>query len=235
MPIDLTIKVNFDEVIDEMEDVFTKQIPFASMLALNETAFKVTGDLKEAMPFYIQGGPIPFTKRGVQYIKAPDKRNLRASIFIPDAQWKYMQWIVDGGNKKWSQSHHGISVPIQENVKFNKYGNIPGKKRKESLWREILNRKGKGRTATPVKGALNKKQFIATIGDITGLWERTGGRKNKSTKLLMVFTHESIEYRKGRFPFEKLAIKFVNKRFRRTFNKKFQQIIRKESKRLKVK
>ncbi len=229
--VDITLKVNLDTVIDEMNDLFKKQVPFAAYRAINESVYKGSVDVKKAMPFFIQGGPVPFTARGVQYEKAKSKRDLRASIYIPDAQWKYMRWIVDGGVKRWSKSRHGIGKPIYANTKFNKYGNIPGRKRKESAWREALNR-GTGKTLTPLKSGMGKNEFVGTLkrSGQKAIFKREGKTK---LKLLMVFSKEA-SYGKGRFPFQKFAIKYVVKSFPRNFNRMLVDIVNKESKSLKV-
>ena len=233
--VDVTLKIDLDDIIDDLDDLVKRQVPFAAFKALNESVFKGSVDVKKAMPYFIQGGPVPFTARGVQYKKAPNKRNLVASIFIPDDQWKYMRWIVDGGVKRWTKSRHGIGQPLYgdkgQRIKFNKYGNIPGRKRKEALWREIMNR-GKGTVAVPMKGNLGSGQFIADrVGRGPALWKRMG--KGKKLKLLMVFDRQ-VEYGKGRFPFQKFATKYVTKSFPRNFNRILVDVVNRESKTLRA-
>jgi len=230
--VELEMEINFDDIIEDVNDLFLKQVPFASKLALSDTVFETTVKIRDVMPRYIQGGPVRYTQSGVRYTKPKSKRELVATVYIPDDRWKYMQWVIDGGDKRWNKSGSGISVPIYENVNFNKYGNIPGKKRKERLWREILKR-GKGRTATPVKGALSKTQFIATINGTTGLWKRSGKGGRANIKLLMKFTKEAVPYRKT-FPFTKLVEGFARPRFVRLFNKRLVDVIQRELKHLNV-
>ena len=232
--VDITLTVDLDDIIDDLDNMVKRQVPFAAFLALKESVFKGSVDVKKALPYFIQGGPVPFTARGVQYKNPPNKRNLVASIFIPDDQWKYMRWIVDGGVKRWAKSRHGIGKPIYENIRFNKYGNIPGRKRKEAVWREILNRGKKGTVAVPMKGGLGKNEFIATINGTTGLWKRVGKGGRANIKLLVKFTHEGADYGKGRFPFQKFAIKFVAKSFPRNFNKHLVDVVNRESKKLRA-
>ena len=64
--VDITLKVNLDTVIDEMNDLFKKQVPFAAYRAINESVYKGSVDVKKALPFFIQVGAVPFTARGVQ-------------------------------------------------------------------------------------------------------------------------------------------------------------------------
>lgn len=232
--LDVNLDINLDSIIDEVDDAVLKQIPYASFLALNQAVYEATQDVKaKVLPYFIEGGPVAFTKRGVQYKKAPNKHNLKAVVFIPDAQWKYMMWVIDAGTKRWNKSRHGIGVPIQKNVRFNKYGNIPGRHRKEQLWREILNR-GKGTTAVPMRGVLGRNEFIGkSKGGVIGLWKRTGADGRGAPILKVFFTKGGVKYRPT-VPFKAKASQFGYKRFRKAFNKKLQQVLEREAKRLKV-
>ena len=230
--VDITLKIDLDSIIDEMDDLFKRQVPFAAHLALNESVFKGARDVKKALPYFIEGGPVPFTARGVQYRRSKSKRDLTASIFIPDAQWKYMRWIVDGGRKQWNKSQHGIGKPLYANVRFNKYGNIPGRRRKEKVWRTMLNQLGG--TSGPPQGKLGKNEFVGEVNGITGLWKRLGKGGRANLQLLVKFDHDPVHYGKGRFPFQKFSIKFVTKSFPRNFNKRLTEIVNRESKNLKV-
>ena len=234
--LDIELNVNLDNIIDDLDDTVKRQVPYAAYLALNETVFKASMDVRNKVftAKYIEGGPVPFTKRGVQYRKAKSKRELIAWIFIPDNQWKYMQYVIEGGIKKWGRSRHGIGVPIYENVRFNKYGNIPGRKRKEALWREVLNRGG-GRTAVPMRGQLPKNQFIGkSAGGIIGLWRRRGQGGRAKPELLVYFTREGVPYKKT-VPFALKAGYYGGIRFRGAFNKKLRQVVNRERSAVKVK
>ena len=230
--VDITLKIDLDDIVDDLDDMVKRQVPFAAHLALNESVFKGSVSVKKALPYFIEGGPVPFTARGIQYRRSKSKRDLTASIFIPDAQWKYMRWIVDGGRKQWNKSRHGIGKPLYANVRFNKYGNIPGRKRKEKVWRTMLNQLG-GTQGVP-QGRLGKNEFIGTVGETTGLWKRLGKGGRTKLQLQVKFDHEPVNYAKGRFPFQKFAIKAVTKSFPRNFNKRLTEIVNRESKNLKV-
>lgn len=230
--VDVTLNVNFDDVIDEIDDVFKRQIPYAAFLALNDTAYHTSQDVRSKLmtPKYIQGGPVAFTKRGIRYKKAKDKHNLSALIYIPDEQWKYLMWLVRGGDKRWLRSSAGIGVPISENVKFNKFGNIPGRSRKEKLWREILQR-GSGRIAAPMRGSLGAKQFIGTSKNgTTGLWQRTPPKGRGKPKLLVFFTKKAVPY-KPTLPFRTVTAFYAQKNFKKMFDKRLNQVIQRESRR----
>jgi hypothetical protein len=223
--LDIEFTINLDGIIDDIDDLFRRQIPWVANSALNESVFKGSTDLKKALPYFIQGGAVPFTKRGVQYLKSKDKMHPYAEIFIPDAQWKYMQWVIDAGVKRFNRSREGGSKPIYSNVKFNKYGNIPGRRRKEAQWRKNF-----GKPVDQQTG-LGKNQFIGTVRGVTGLWKRVRNR----VELLVLFDFKPVNYgTRGRFPFRKFAIKYVSKHFKRSFNKKLQQLVIRESRRLNV-
>lgn len=224
---DMTLTIDLDSIIDDIDNLFKRQVPYAAYLALNESVYKGSLDVKKKLPYFIQGGPVPFTARGVKYLKAPSKRNLVASIYIPDAQWKYMRWVIDGGRKQWNKSNHGIGKPIYANTRFNKYGNIPGRRRKEAVWRGLLDsKKGTG-------AGLGKNEFIGTVHGVTGLWKRLGKGGRKKLQLKMVFDNKPVTYHK-RFPFTKFSTQYVEKHFPRNFNRRLIEVVNRESKKLKA-
>jgi len=90
-----------------------------------------------------------------------------------------------------------IGVPTS-NAKLNKYGNIPGR------------RKGLIRT---------KKQYM----NDRGVWERSGGKRNPKTKLIVAFA-SSVTYRK-RFPFQKIADGVARSQFKKNFRRSIKRAI----------
>ena len=240
--LNVNVTNNFGDVSAEVRAMFEKQIPYSALLGLNSAMFKATQDVRKTMPFFIEGGPVAFTKRGFQYTKAKNKRNLRAKIFIPDEQWEYMRFVVDGGDQGWSRSIVGGFNPVGGRVKRNKYGNIPGYHKKNKLWRELAQRAGakrsSGQVATPLKKTLSNKSFVGYVksrtgGSILGVWERKPRRGG--LKLIGSYDHSLISYGAGRVPFRKFAIRFGVKRFRREFRKKFEQVMKAQNNKLMVK
>ncbi len=234
--INIAVTENFGDVSDSVRDMFRKQIPYSAFLALNSTMYLATQDVRKAMPYFIEGGPVGFTKRGFQYEKAKSKRNMRARMFIPDAQWKYMRWQVDGGDQKWRRSVVGGFNPVKGRIKRNKYGNIPGFKRKISLWKESAMRGGGGWGSTPgpLKGALGKTVFVKQMTmksgkSILGVWKRRGKR---NLELIGSFDHDPIRYNRPKVPFHKYGRRFILKRFSRQFSKKFNQVMQQQAKRM---
>jgi hypothetical protein len=227
--VNLTLNIDLDDVIDEMSDLAKKQVPYAAFLALKETAYKVSVAVKKDLPYYIEGGPVAFTARGVRYVNPKSKRDLMAMIYIPKDQWKYMRWIVEGGKKRWSRSQFGIGKPIYANTRFNKYGNIPGRKRKEAAWRSAMAKQESGNNALITEG-LGKNEFLAKTKN--GDWALFR-RVRKKVKLLMVFNDEA-DYGRPRFPFQKITVMHTHKMYGKFFNKHLTRIVNNESKKLRA-
>jgi hypothetical protein len=90
-----------------------------------------------------------------------------------------------------------IGVPTA-NAKLNKYGNLPGR------------RKGL------IRG---KKQYM----NDKGVWERSGGKKNPRSKLVVAFA-SSVTYTK-RFPFYKIADGVARSQFQKNFQRSIKRAI----------
>lgn len=195
------MRMNVRGDVREVERMLTRlqrrQVPFATAQALNDTAFAARkAEMVQAEQKLHK--PTPFTVKGFQVNKAR-KSNLRAQVFIEPKRWKYLKWQVEGGTRR--ATGRGTGVPT-EHRKLNRYGNIPGR------------RKGL------VKG---KRQFIATIRGISGVWERYG-RGGKQVRLLVAF-ERSVEYAK-RFPFYKIAEGVARNTFVRHFNRRLARALR---------
>lgn len=86
-----------------LTDLERRQLPFATMQAINSTAFEVRQRWGEVMP-RVFDRPTPLTTKAVLYRKAT-KSNLTAEIFIRDEAFKgtppakYLQAQVFGGNR----------------------------------------------------------------------------------------------------------------------------------------
>ena len=163
----------------QLHDLQKKRIPSAIAKGLNLTGEDINKRLKLTMPTYIEN-PTPFTLNAFGLTFA-SKTTQRARVFIKDIQAKYLIWQIRGGVR--SARGSGTGVPVRGVKTLNKYGNIPG--RRSGL----------------VKG---KKQYIATAGGRTGVWERTGGKTNPGQRLVIGF-HKRVTYR-ARWPYYKLVM-----------------------------
>lgn len=187
----LDIDADFSEVHKMLDDLEKKQIPFATSKAINSAAKDVKQAIDQQMT-QVLDRPTKFTRNAIG-IKFSNKRTLQAEVFVKPIQIEYLRWQIFGGTRS-SLSQQGIGVPTK-NKKLNQYGNIPGR------------RKGL------IKG---KKQFIATIRGVTGVWERYGGKRNPQVRLLVAF-EQQVKYSK-RLPFFKTAQITANKMLFKRFN-----------------
>ena len=188
MPNNISITVDYKEALKSVKRIQKNQIPFAASQALNDVVFEASKALKSKAPLYLDR-PTPFTIRGFRFKKST-KRNLTALVYIAPTQAAYLHYQVEGGIKRKE-----TAVPV--NVKLNKYGNIPGKKR--GLKR-------------------NTRQYFAIVNGIYGLWERS--RRGNKIKLI-VRIHKVVKYDKKRLPFYSIVRRSVAKQWQRAFLRRY--------------
>jgi hypothetical protein len=137
------IKVEVDEkgiFGRNLTDLEKRQIPFATVLAINDTSFQVREQWNKAMPLVFDR-PTPLTRNAVLYRKAT-KANLAADVFLRDEATKgtppakYLLTEVEGGprrqkrSERWLQSRGlmdsgRFAVPGAA-AKLDQYGNVKG-------------------------------------------------------------------------------------------------------------
>ena len=147
-----------------LSDIARTQLPFATALALNDTAADVKAREERSLGEDLDG-PTPFTKRGL-FVRRASKRTLTASVGVKDLQAGYLKYQVKGGTR----TPKGRAIPVPVSLRLNKYGNMP---------RGALGRLGakKGTFATsPGK--------LATRHLAPGIYQR--GRKG-AVKMLVAF------------------------------------------------
>lgn len=185
----LDVKADLKEVTKYLTRVQKKQIPFATSQALNDTAFDSRKELQKQAQKKMKS-PTRFTANAFQVIKSK-KRELIAVVYVEGKRYEYLIDIIEGKSK--THKHKGYALPV--NVRLNKFGNIPGKRR------------------GLVK---NKRQFIGTINGVSGVWERYN--KGRNVKLMIAFG-KTVEH-KQRFHFTKIVKGIVNSKFKKNFNKR---------------
>tara|TARA_R110001592_G_C12896901_1_gene726243 strand:- start:42 stop:674 length:633 start_codon:yes stop_codon:yes gene_type:complete len=194
----VNIKSNVKEFKKGLTNVQKKQIPFATSRALNKTGVLVLVGLGRSAQKTFEGGATPSTMRafatpkglkGTRHnIRFSTKRDLTTAIFLPAWASNYLKYQIDGGVRQTQGK--GTGVPTR-NKKLNKFGNISG--RKSGL----------------IKG---KKQFVAKIKDIEGVWERYG-KGGRDVRLLIAF-EKNPSYRK-KFTYYGTATKLASLHFKR--------------------
>jgi hypothetical protein len=116
----LNIKVDLKPLQRAFIDLRSKQVPFATALALTTLAKGAQAleraDILETFPT-----ATPFTQGGVAITPATKSRQV-ATVFIKDIQSAYLEPFVDGG-VHYLGGKRGLLVPKGINV--NQYGNLP--------------------------------------------------------------------------------------------------------------
>jgi len=114
------VQVNgLDTLIARMAGM-SRQIPFATSKALNETGKRVAAAMPEEIERAIEN-PTAFTKKGVRVLRYANKNKLEVTVGFMAAQAKYMKYQVEGGVRDPGRA--GLKLPAA--IQLNQYGNIP--------------------------------------------------------------------------------------------------------------
>lgn len=147
MPI-ISVETDLWRFRQTLDDLGRKQLPYAAVLALNETARFAAGELTRALPAIFERAT-PFTRRAIG-VKGARKNNPRAEIFVKRLQARYLGIEETGGSRSWSP---GAPILTPVNVRLNAYKNIP-----RGTLRKLL--------ADP------KRYFLGEVHGAYGVWER---------------------------------------------------------------
>jgi len=192
----LSVRGDFQEVRRYLSDVQRKQLPFATMLGLNRTAWDAQVQVRKGIDRDLDR-PTRFTVSGIQHQRAT-KRNLTAVLFIEAKRWEYLKLNVEGGTRKPRRR-----VLLIGQGKRNRYGNTPG-------FRQLRARL-----------LAKADHFEATIGGVSGIWKRL---KRKGPRLIVAYVDEA-QY-SPRFRYYERAQKTAEARFRTHFYRALEQALR---------
>lgn len=186
----VNIKSNIKEVTKGLSSMQKKQIPFATMLALNDTAFALHKTYKKQTTQKFDD-PTPFTQKGFRVEKAK-KTNLTSVVFVDERREHYMKLQVDGGVR--TPKNTAIVIPNTNNYKGSKTkaGNI-GK----AAYNKIKRHKSKYFFGVP-KGNQGSE----------GIWERYGRTATNTAsgaKIRQVAKLTKMGRYKELYPFEKIG------------------------------
>jgi hypothetical protein len=151
----VSIKNNIKDVTKGLNRIQKKQVPYATMNAINNTLFQLKKEMAKQTIKKLDR-PTPATQKGFLFKKAT-KSKLIGMLFMKDFVEDYLKYQIDGGIRS---PGHSFAVPTK-NSRLNKFGNIVG--RKTGLIK-------------------NTKQFFGSFNGITGVYERTN--KGKKIKLV---------------------------------------------------
>lgn len=162
-------------------NTFTKQIPFATAVALTNTARAIEKAQVVAFKRNLDN-PTPFTLKSIGSTAAR-KSNLVARIYVRDIAAQYLEPFEFGGVHKLNSR----ALLNPKNIKVNQYGNLS------------RNKMGQ------LKGKDNV--FIGKVGDVGGVWQRVKARKSKKKKRLPR-SKNGIRRERKKMPHPKLLIAF---------------------------
>ena len=238
------------EFDQSMHDIEHKQMPYATMLALNDTA---RGGRKAiaAEIGKVFDRPTPFAKRGVVYEKAT-KSDLKATVAIygskaahgglPPAYFLGPQ--VDGGRRSLKAFEvqlksrgllpEGKIVVPAERTKLDRYGNVSqgqlnrimtGLKidyRGAGATRVASTKKGKARIA---RGSKRGFYFVPPPGShlAPGVWLELGFPRRAIYPVLMFV--DAVTYKK-RLPFDDVIDKYVDENLPRNYDRAWSYAMR---------
>lgn len=157
------IKSNIKEVERGLNDVARRQMPYAVSVAINDVLKDIKRNSEKRLRRQLDR-PTPFTLKafGIRYA---NKRSLTGTVFVKDAQTKYLKWAEDGGSRK--PKGRAIAVPVKQ--RLNKYGNMPKGALKRAIAKPtVFTGAPKGRPGAP------------------GVYQRLG-KDNSKLKLLASF------------------------------------------------
>lgn len=222
-----------NQVRAELEKI-QKQIPYATMLALNNTATIVQAELRAEMP-RVFDRPTNWTLNSLRILYAK-KAKLEARVWLKDEADKSgpaEKWLrpeIDGGQRKAKNSEDllrglgllpsGKFLMPSKNVKLDRYGNVSRgvvqkvltglKATRDPLARstESSRSQNKGKE----KKGFDKRYFVVRRGrQAIGIGERLGWGKDSRDKWQMVFGYGSAPSYRQRLDFYGIGQRVADK------------------------
>ena len=148
-----------------------KQIPYATVLALNATGKAVKEAEKENIKKVFPTAT-PFTVNSVRQIRAR-KSTMTTVVFVMPTAQRYLQPYEDGG----VHALNSQALLNPKNVNVNQYGNLPRNKLAALRGRSDV--------------------FIGTIkgksGDVSGVWQRVAAKKARGGKRARVASPKALK------------------------------------------
>jgi len=191
----MTMQVKFDSDIKKatrfLDNISKKQIPFATSLALNQTANDVKDKEQQTMQRDLDR-PTPNVIKSIK-VNRSSKLKLVATIFIIPAVSEFLRYQISGGIRP----PRGKTEAVPVGIKLNVYGNIPG--RRQGKLSKLL---------------IRPDTFSGTRKGINGIWQRT---RDGRAKLLVAY--EPTTKYKPRWRFYAIAAKHSVKVWPANFNK----------------
>ena len=193
-----------------------KQIPFATSVAINNTAFDVRKAEQEAIGSAFDN-PLAWTKRAPRVEKS-NKRRLIARVYLDESTLDVLAHHVEGGPRVprdvvANLRRKGVMRAGEYTTYAPGYVNARGNITL-GRWRKILAEVGR-------KGG---QYFVATIRGTKAIWIRKG-RGGRSIAPVVYITSKRPKYSK-RLPFYETAERTLNRVYQRHFDQALDRAIR---------
>ena len=240
--INITAKFDVRDVIRQIKDIQDKQIPFATSLAINNTA-KLVKAKEEHEIRDVFDRPTPYIQNSI-FIKPSNKRNLTAFVGIKDQGFKsapaskILQAEIAGGERRLKRYEVALrSVGILpegyftvpgEAAKIDQYGNISRGQIVQILSYFRANRdvgttsnstdKTRARLARSTKTRYGVSYFVGNPGDAPlGIWQKVFSNFGTAIRPILIFV-QSARY-EPIFDFKFVAETTINKEYNNEFAK----------------
>ena len=187
----IDIRDNIKEVTRGLSSMQKKQIPFATMLALNDTAFALHKTYKK-QTLQKFDSPTTFTQKGFRYDKAK-KTNLVAVVYVDETREDYMKLQIDGGIRTPNKS----AIVIANSKNSNDVDKYPSGNITKGAYNKIKRNKDKYFFGKP-KGNQGSE----------GIWERYGRESSGTSagqKIRQVAKLTKMGRYKALYPFEAIG------------------------------
>lgn len=213
----ITVKVNTDVLERKLQAIAGEQVPYATAVALTNTAKDCSVALSDELPKYLDN-PTPFTMRAFA-IQRAEKSTLRAKVFTRDAQGRYLKWQVEGGDRAPSRKLQRLPGDIA----LNAYGNLPaGEIKRLVALAKAGKRVSKARGAkVGVSSKVDLFYGDPGNGRAVGIYKRIVKGDQEFLVPLVIMPQGPVKYR-PRFPAERI----VRETAARVFPERFRAALR---------
>lgn len=203
----MRIEYNFTKVQNDLKQMLEDQVPFAASLGMRRALFKTRDHVKASMDDHIEGGPTPFTRRGMRVI-TPTKYDPYGVIYFftqggdPSKSRGYMQELMYSGRKVAINTK--LAEPVIRNMKrfaptmLTPRGNISRR------FYKMARTKGHKQyfIGVPKPG---KKQWAGNE-NLVGIWRRD---KETGKLNMMVSLKRSARQQRKTFPAPEIAQAYI--------------------------
>lgn len=228
---------NIAEWTQNLEDIYLRQVPYATAMALNDTVEEVKA-FHQTVLLSTFDRPTRYTLNSLQLLKASGRRELRAAVLFKEhkrSRQHYLMPQVQGGSRehkpfeKWLISRgimasNEFAVPASS-LKLNAYGNIS-----QGTIQQILSQMAAGPDAFQWETARSKRRagsarsryFVPQPGSKLrrGIWRRKG---KKAIEPVLIFVTSPV-YSK-RYPFFQLSQEKATELFPSNFQRRMDEAI----------